>query len=165
MRQELNERQGERRDRRKHSILTPGLSAPRAWYHLLPSRCPPGTPSFPCAAPAQPVHRHTWRILSLRKLHSISTPCFGSHPAPTSIRAPRPTHSPWAPEWSFIFILFYFGFLGPPLQHMEVPRLEIELELSLPPQSQQRKDLSRTCDLHHSSWQSWILNPLSEARD
>ena len=26
-------------------------------------------------------------------------------------------------------------------------------------------DPSRTCDLHHSSWQRWILNPLSEARD
>ena len=26
-------------------------------------------------------------------------------------------------------------------------------------------DLSRVCNLHHSSWQRWILNPLSEARD
>ena len=26
-------------------------------------------------------------------------------------------------------------------------------------------DLSRACDLHHSSWQCWILNPLSEAKD
>ena len=26
-------------------------------------------------------------------------------------------------------------------------------------------DLSRVCDLHHSSWQRKILNPLSEARD
>ena len=26
-------------------------------------------------------------------------------------------------------------------------------------------DLSRSCDLHHCSWQCWILNPLSEARD
>ena len=26
-------------------------------------------------------------------------------------------------------------------------------------------DLSRFCDLHHSSRQRWILNPLSEARD
>ena len=24
---------------------------------------------------------------------------------------------------------------------------------------------SRICNLHHSSWQCWILNPLSEARD
>ena len=26
-------------------------------------------------------------------------------------------------------------------------------------------DPSRICDLHHSSQQCWILNPLSEARD
>ena len=26
-------------------------------------------------------------------------------------------------------------------------------------------DLSCTCDLHHSSWWCWILNPLSKARD
>ena len=27
------------------------------------------------------------------------------------------------------------------------------------------QDLSHVCDLHHSSWQHWILNPLCEARD
>ena len=27
------------------------------------------------------------------------------------------------------------------------------------------QDPSQVCDLHHSSWQRWILNPLSEARD
>ena len=27
------------------------------------------------------------------------------------------------------------------------------------------QDLSRVCDLHHSSRQYWILNPLSKARD
>ena len=27
------------------------------------------------------------------------------------------------------------------------------------------QDPSRVCDLHHSSWQCQILNPLSEARD
>ena len=26
-------------------------------------------------------------------------------------------------------------------------------------------DPSHVCDLYHSSWQCWILNPLSEARD
>ena len=26
-------------------------------------------------------------------------------------------------------------------------------------------DVSHLCDLHHSSWQHWILNPLSEPRD
>ena len=27
------------------------------------------------------------------------------------------------------------------------------------------QDPSHVCKLHHSSWQCWILNPLSEARD
>ena len=27
------------------------------------------------------------------------------------------------------------------------------------------QDPSRVCDLHHSSWQPWIPNPLSKARD
>ena len=50
---------------------------------------------------------------------------------------------------------------------MEAPRLEIELELQLLPYATATAtwDLSRVCDLHHSSWQHWILNPLSEARD
>ena len=33
------------------------------------------------------------------------------------------------------------------------------------PQSQQPRDPSHVCDLHHSSWSRSILNPLSEARD
>ena len=28
-----------------------------------------------------------------------------------------------------------------------------------------KSDPSHICDLHHSLWQHWILNPLSEARD
>ena len=28
-----------------------------------------------------------------------------------------------------------------------------------------RQDPSCICDLHHSSWQCWILNPLSEVRN
>ena len=34
-------------------------------------------------------------------------------------------------------VLFYFCFLGPHPQHMEVPRLGVKLELQLPPQPQQ----------------------------
>ena len=53
------------------------------------------------------------------------------------------------------------------MRRMEVPRLEVELELyplayatatAVP-------DPSCICDLHHISWQHWILNPLSKARD
>ena len=50
---------------------------------------------------------------------------------------------------------------------MEVPRLGVELELQLPayPTATAMPDQSHVCNLHHSSLQRQILNPLSEARD
>ena len=67
----------------------------------------------------------------------------------------------------FIFIYFYFCFSGLHLQHMEVPRLRVKSELQLPAYTTATAmpDPSNVCDLHHSSRQHWILNPLSEASD
>ena len=48
---------------------------------------------------------------------------------------------------------------------MEVPRLGVELELQLPTTAIATPDLSHVCDLHPSSQQCQILNPLIEARD
>ena len=48
---------------------------------------------------------------------------------------------------------------------MEFPRLGVEPELQLPAYATATPDPSCICDLHHSSWQHWILNPLSVARD
>ena len=50
---------------------------------------------------------------------------------------------------------------------MEVPRLAVESELQLPAYATAiaMPDLSCICNLHHSSWQRQILNPLSKARD
>ena len=50
---------------------------------------------------------------------------------------------------------------------MDVPRLGVESELRLPAYTTATAtgDLSHICDLHHSSQQHWIFNPLSEARD
>ena len=50
---------------------------------------------------------------------------------------------------------------------MEVPRLWVELELQLPAYTTATatSDLSPVYDLHHSSQQHEILNPLIEARD
>ena len=50
---------------------------------------------------------------------------------------------------------------------MEVSRLGDELELYLLAYATAiaTQDLSHVCNLHHSSWQLQILNPLSEARD
>ena len=50
---------------------------------------------------------------------------------------------------------------------MEVPGLEVESELQLLAYTTvtAMSDLSRVCDLHHSSRKLWILNPQSEARN
>ena len=50
---------------------------------------------------------------------------------------------------------------------MEVHRLGVELELQPLAYitATAMLDLRRVCDLHHTSRQHWILNPLREARD
>ena len=65
------------------------------------------------------------------------------------------------------FLSFFFVFLELHRWHMKVPRLRVKLELqplaystaTIPP------DLSRIWNLHHTSRQRCILNPLSKARD
>ena len=83
-------------------------------------------------------------------------------------------------EMTFIYYFTYFWivwgfrgflccFLGPYLWHMEVPRLEVKSDLQLPAYTTATAtatpDQSCICNLHHSSHQCWILNPLREARD
>ena len=60
-----------------------------------------------------------------------------------------------------------FFFLGSHLQDMKVPKLGVKLELQLLAYTTATAmhDPSRIFDLHHSSWQHWILNTLSRARD
>ena len=67
----------------------------------------------------------------------------------------------------FYFILFYCLFLGLHLQHMDVPRLGVESELQrlAYTTATATQNPSHICDLHHSSWQRWILNPPSKAKD
>ena len=50
---------------------------------------------------------------------------------------------------------------------MEVPRIGVKLELQLPAYATATamQDLSFVCDLHHSSQQGQMLNPLIEASD
>ena len=64
--------------------------------------------------------------------------------------------------WFFLvcFLLFVFAFLGPHPQHMEIRRLGVEWELQMLAYTPATPvlDLSHICDLHHSSWQSWILS-------
>ena len=70
----------------------------------------------------------------------------------------------------FLLVFFFFvflPFLGLFPQHMEVPRLGVELELQplAYATAMATRDLSRFCKLHHSSWQHRILSPLSKARN
>ena len=64
---------------------------------------------------------------------------------------------------------FFFFILGLHLQHKEVPRLGMELELQLQAYATATAiatwDPSCIGDIHYSSWQHQILNPLIEARD
>ena len=78
------------------------------------------------------------------------------------MHAPSTNNKSWLPVQ--FFILF---FLGPHLQHMEVPKpvVETELQLLAYVTSTAMTDLCHVFDLHHSSWQCGILYPLSETRD
>ena len=59
---------------------------------------------------------------------------------------------------------FFFVFLRPHSQHMEVPRLGVEWELLLLADTTATPDSSRVYHLHYRSRQGRILNPLSKAR-
>ena len=56
---------------------------------------------------------------------------------------------------------------GPPPWHMEVPGLVVESELQLPAYTTATatQNPSSDCDLHHSSWQCGILNPMIRPGD
>ena len=66
----------------------------------------------------------------------------------------------------WFFCLFGFFFLWLYLWHMEVPWLGVELELQLPAYTSatETPDPIWVCDLHHSSWQCRIPDPLFETR-
>ena len=68
---------------------------------------------------------------------------------------------------SLSFFFFFFCFLGPHLLQMEAPRLRVQSELQLPAYTTitATQDPRHTCNPHRSSWQRWILNPLSDARE
>ena len=59
-------------------------------------------------------------------------------------------------------LFFILVILELPLQHMEIPRLKVKLELQLQAYTTATAtcDPSHVCDLHHSSQQHQILNPL-----
>ena len=75
-------------------------------------------------------------------------------------------HQPGLCFWQISLSLSLF-LLELHMRPMEAPRLGVELKLQLPAYTTATamRDLSHICDLHHSSQQRQILNPLSEAGD
>ena len=70
--------------------------------------------------------------------------------------------------WIFFFYsIFFLCILGPCLWHLDVPRLGVKSKLQLLAWTTATATLdpSHVCNLHHSSWQHQITDPLSEARD
>ena len=57
---------------------------------------------------------------------------------------------------------FFFFFSGLHLRHMEIPKLGLNWNYSCQPMPQPQQ---LGIQAAHDSWQRWILNPLSEARD
>ena len=78
--------------------------------------------------------------------------------------SPRPRTGQLGNIWARFIYLFLWG---PHPWHMEVSRLGVESELQLLAYTTAiaMPDLSHVCNLHPSSWQCQILNPLSAARD
>ena len=99
-------------------------------------------------------------------LISKGTPTFNS----SSLKG---TEEQTSSTWTLVYLAdlalccFLFGLLWPHPWHMEVPRLGVKWKLLLLAYATATatQDLSCDWDLHHSSWQCWILNPLSKARD
>ena len=65
----------------------------------------------------------------------------------------------------FFFLFFSFVLLGPNPQHMKVLSLGVKSRLPAYDTATAMWYLSHICDLHHSSGQCPILNPLSKGRD
>ena len=73
----------------------------------------------------------------------------------------------WKHKGYAFYLLLLLLLLGLQVQHMEVPRLGFESELQLPAYATATatQDPSHICNLHYSSWQWQIPDPLSEARN
>ena len=64
--------------------------------------------------------------------------------------------------YCYLIIYLFIVYLEPHLWHMEVPRLRVKSEQQLLAyKTAAMWDLNHVCDLHHSSQQHQILNPLS----
>ena len=114
---------------------------------------------------------YNWWTASKEKLTLSSSVTLFGHTASCHIH-----HGLWSSlellrsfseEEILSLLFFFFVFLGLYPWHVEVPRLGVQLERQVPAYTSvtATQDLSHVCNLHHSSWQRWILIPLSKARD
>ena len=67
--------------------------------------------------------------------------------------------------WNFIYLFIAFCFLGLYPRHMPGSQARSWIGATAAGLHHSSQDLSRICDLHHSSQQCWILHPLSQTRD
>ena len=125
--------------------------------------------AFPLAEASAPLSRASLGPCRLPELggwlfHSGNHLARQQHEARTLLPSARGLTSLRA--LSCLVFLFCFV-LTVHLQHMEVPRLEVELGPQPPAHATATAmpDPSHICDLHCSLWRHQILNPLSKARD
>ena len=86
----------------------------------------------------------------------VSCACFFSA---KSVKVLLPSGSSHIPLSYEAFSLF-LSFLGPHLWHREVPRLGGQIRAAAAGLCHSKAGSSLICDIHHSSWQHQILNPL-----
>ena len=74
-------------------------------------------------------------------------------------------YSSGSQRWRFCFVLFCFLRAAPVAYGGSQARGPIGIQLPAYATATAMPDPSRVCDPYHSSWQRWILNPLTGARD
>jgi len=116
------------------------------WMHLLLQQCLDGTdPTMPLAPSSDTFQ-----------------PIFQSQSSESVTQLSSASRTSQHPSFLFCFVLVFFR---ADQWHMEVPRLEVKLELQLPAYTTATPDPSCICDLHRSSQQHLIPDPRTEARD
>ena len=137
------------------------------------------------AEPSRELLVHKVSVGPLPRCYSACTECTVSVVAPVAFEPWGPGRSlplpalrrahpgqVWAPESLvfcshkfFVFCLFAFSGAAPAAYGGSQARGQIELRPPAYTTVIATPDPSHVCDLHHSSRQCWILNPLIEARD
>ena len=124
---------------------------------------------MPFASVLNVLGREKEKHLALRKINSLPLRKTASSKNAHNHHSHQ-TPNFWGLGWRAIFVLFFdfFFFLkGRTHGIWRFPGQRSNRSYSFRPipQPQQCQIWARLCDLYRSSWQRWILNPLSEARD